>query len=119
MRVVERRIGDGLSPEQAARITERLGVVRSTSPLDDGSDDLADAVLGDGAKVDAEEARRRRERARNAARRVVEIRRDSLHAAQRSLAAARYRKGVDPEAISEKMHEIDRRLLSLPKDHHE
>lgn len=119
VRVVERRIGDGLSPEQAARITERLGVVRSTSPLDDGSDDLADAVLGDGAKVDAEEARRRRERARNATRRVVEIRRDSLHAAQRSLAAARYRKGVDPEAISEKMHEIDRRLLSLPKDHHE
>ncbi|HIW92267.1 MAG TPA: cation:proton antiporter [Candidatus Corynebacterium avicola] len=117
--VVERRIGDGLTPEQAARITERLGVVRSVSPLDDSSDDDVEEISGESKKIDPEEARRRRERAKQAAHRVVEIRRESLHAAQRSLAAARYRKGVDPEAISEKLHEIDRRLLSLPKDHHE
>lgn len=113
LRVVQRGMSDGLSPEQAARITERLGVVRSVSPLDDSSDDELDEE-----PESAEDQRRRRERRYKMAQKVVEVRRESLFAAQRSLAAARYRKGVDPETIAEKMHEVDRRLLSLPKDPH-
>ena len=63
-----------------------------------------------------EHARIRRVRRQKAARRAIEIRRRSLNEAQRSLAASRYRKGVDPSAVAEKMHEIDRRLLALPHE---
>lgn len=96
-----------LTPEAAARINERLQVIRSTSALDDGDDGLEDAD---------EHARIRRVRRQKAARRAIEIRRRSLNEAQRSLAASRYRKGVDPSAVAEKMHEIDRRLLALPHE---
>ncbi|MGO3360831.1 MAG: cation:proton antiporter [Corynebacterium sp.] len=109
--VVRRGVEEGLSPDQAARITERLGVVRSVSALDDSSDDEVDEE-----HPDAEALRKRRRRNAEIARRVVKVRRESLFAAQRSLAASRYRKGVDPEAVAEKMHEIDRRLLSLPEE---
>ncbi len=108
--VVSRELSRGtLTPEAATRINERLQVIRSTSALDDGDDGLEDAD---------EHARIRRERRQRAARKALEIRRESLNAAQRSLAASRYRKGVDPTAVAEKMHEIDRRLLALPHEDH-
>lgn len=108
--VVKKELVDGtISPEAAARITERLQVIRSTSALDDGDDGVEDAD---------EHARIRRERRQKAARRALEIRRESLNAAQRSLAASRYRKGVDPTIVAEKMHELDRRLLALPHQEH-
>lgn len=108
--VVKKELVDGsITPEAAARITERLQVIRSTSALDDGDDGVEDAD---------EHARIRRERRQKAARRALEIRRESLNAAQRSLAASRYRKGVDPTIVAEKMHELDRRLLALPRQEH-
>jgi CPA1 family monovalent cation:H+ antiporter len=104
--VVTRKLADEvITPETAARISERLNVIRSPSALDDGDDGLADAD---------EDARLRRQKRERAARTAIAIRRESLNAAQRSLAAARYRKGVDPTAVAEKMHELDRRLLALP-----
>lgn len=108
MAVVQRElVTSTISPETAARISERLQVIRSTSALDDGDDGLGD--------VD-EHARVRRERRQQAARKALLVRRESLNAAQRSLAASRYRKGVDPIAVAEKMHELDRRLLALPHE---
>lgn len=101
--VVRRQMGEGLSPEQAARIEERLGLVRSPSTLDDSSDEVGDSSTGIGDR-------------HSLARRAVKVRRDAMYAAQHSLAAARSRKGVDPEAIGEKMREIDRRLLAFPEE---
>ncbi|WP_041631463.1 cation:proton antiporter [Corynebacterium terpenotabidum] len=108
MAVVSRELATGsIGPDAAARISERLQIIRSTSALDDGDDGVEDSD---------ENAQLRRERRRMAARKLVDIRRESLNEAQRSLAASRYRRGVDPTIVAEKMHELDRRLLALPKD---
>lgn len=123
MSVVRQQMGEGLSPEQAARIEERLGIVRSVSSLDDSSDDTSEEVNDGGTGAirtgstggsETEALRRRREHRQELARRAVEVRRESMYAAQRSLAAAKFRKGVDPEVIAEKMRELDRRLLAFP-----
>lgn len=106
--VVTRELADGsINPETAARISERLQVVRSASALDDGDDGVDDLDIDDNLRI-------RRQRKQQLARRALQIRRESLNAAQRSLAASRYRKGVDPTIVAEKMHELDRRLLALP-----
>lgn len=121
LEVVRERMTEGLSPEQAARIEERLRVIRSTSTLDDTSDDTSDDDAVEEASEETddemEKLRRRREHNREVARKALEVRREAMYAAQRSLAAARSRKGVDPEAISEKMRELDRRLLAFPEEH--
>lgn len=112
--VVRIQTSTGLSPEHAARIEERLALIRSSSALDDSSDE--DSGDADGAGDEREHLRRRRDQSATVARKVTAVRREALIAAQRSLATARSRKGVDPEAIGEKMREIDRRLLAIPEE---
>lgn len=112
--VVRIQTSTGLSPEHAARIEERLALIRSSSTLDDSSDE--DSGDADGAGDERDHLRRRRDQSATVARKVTAVRREALIAAQRSLATARSRKGVDPEAIGEKMREIDRRLLAIPEE---
>jgi Na+/H+ antiporter len=131
--VVRSQMSEGLSPEQAARIEERLSLVRSASALDDSSDDSSDdttdttgstgstgsTAVGEGSRTESPEAeilRRRRERSRALGRKALLVRREAMFAAQRSLAASKYKRGVDPEAIGEKMRELDRRLLAFPEE---
>lgn len=108
--VVARELANAeITPETATRLGERLQVIRSPSGLveGDGNDIVRD--------ID-ENLRLRRERKMQFVRQATAVRRESLNAAQRSLAASRYRKGVDPTVVAEKMHELDRRLLALPPE---
>ncbi|MDN5684173.1 MAG: sodium:proton antiporter, partial [Corynebacterium glyciniphilum] len=109
-------MSEGLSPEQAARIEERLGLVRSASNLDDSSDDSADDAPDETGASEAEILRKRRARSQALGRKALEVRREAMFAAQRSLAASKSRRGVDPETIGEKMRELDRRLLAFPDE---
>lgn len=114
--VVRKQMSEGLSPEQAARIEERLGLVRSASNLDDSSDDSADDAPDETGGSEAEILRKRRARSQALGRKALEVRREAMFAAQRSLAASKSRRGVDPETIGEKMRELDRRLLAFPDE---
>lgn len=95
---------DEFPPEVVARVADRLATIRSTGSFDDGDADEPDPDESDDE---------RRRRIREQTRLVAEVRREALEAAQRTLTAARFRPGVDPSAINDKLHELDVRIVAL------
>ena len=96
---------DEFPPEVIARVADRLATIRATGSFDDGDADEPDPDESDDE---------RRRRIREQTRLVAEVRREALEAAQRTLTAARFRPGVDPSAINDKLHELDVRIVALP-----